>query len=94
MMVVVIYDIDTHDASGRKRIQHIAKECLNWGCRVQESVYECEVNAKELRDMTERLENIMDAESDHLRIYNLGNNYSSRITDLGQCRNDLYKLVI
>ena len=44
MMVLVSYDVSTIDAAGRKRLRHVAKECLNNGVRVQKSIFECTVD--------------------------------------------------
>ena len=79
MKVVVLYDIDTHTAAGQKRLQRMAKHCLNWGVRIQNSVYECEVNAAQYREMTGELYTIIDETVDRLRFYNLGSHYESRI---------------
>ena len=41
MMVLITYDVNTEDANGRKRLRRIAKQCVNYGQRVQNSVFEC-----------------------------------------------------
>jgi len=83
MMVLITYDVNTETASGKKRLRQIAKQCLNYGQRVQNSVFECNLNAAELRALEDRLCSIMDKEKDSLRFYNLGNNYQNKIKHFG-----------
>ena len=45
MMVLITHDVSTVDAAGRKRLRSIAKECVNYGQRVQNSVFECVLDA-------------------------------------------------
>ena len=54
-MVVVSYDINTESKSGQRRLRHVAKICLDYGQRVQNSVFECKVNSMQLELMKERL---------------------------------------
>lgn len=83
MLVVITYDVNTEDAGGRKRLRKVAKECLNYGQRVQNSVFECLLDAAEYRLVKHRLEQIIDREKDSLRFYNLGNSYQNRVEHLG-----------
>ncbi len=83
MLVVITYDVNTEDAEGRKRLRQIAKQCVNYGQRVQNSVFECLLDAAQLRRLQAKLCKIMDKEKDSLRFYNLGNNFSSRIEHFG-----------
>lgn len=83
MLVLISYDVNTEDAAGRRRLRRIAKQCLNCGQRVQNSVFECLVDAAQLRVLEAKLTEIMDKEKDSLRIYNLGNHYTERITHYG-----------
>lgn len=83
MLVVITYDVNTEDADGRKRLRKVAKECLNYGQRVQNSVFECLLDAAEYRLVKHRLEQIIDREKDSLRFYNLGNSYQNRVEHLG-----------
>lgn len=41
MLVLVTYDVNTEDASGKTRLRKVAKQCVNYGQRVQNSVFEC-----------------------------------------------------
>jgi len=83
MLVLVTYDVNTSSSSGQKRLNRIAKECVKHGQRVQNSVFECSLDAGQLCMLKDRLLEIADLEKDSLRFYNLGNNYSSRIESYG-----------
>lgn len=83
MLVVITYDVNTEDADGRRRLRQIAKQCVNYGQRVQCSVFECLLDAAQCRSLQARLRGIMDEEKDSLRFYYLGNKYESRIEHFG-----------
>lgn len=82
-MVLITYDVNTEDAAGRKRLRQIAKQCVNYGQRVQNSVFECVVDAAQCRQLQNRLLHIMDEEKDSLRFYYLGNQYRTKIEHFG-----------
>jgi len=84
LLVVVAYDVNTEDSSGRKRLRKVAKACVNKGQRVQNSVFECLVNGAEYAALKEELRSLIDAEKDCLRFYGLGDNYSHRIETMGR----------
>ena len=83
MMVLITYDVNTEDAAGRKRLRQIAKQCVNYGQRVQNSVFECLVDAAQCRQLQHKLLGIMDEEKDSLRFYYLGNRYEMRVEHFG-----------
>lgn len=83
MLVLISYDVNTEDAAGKRRLRRIAKQCQNFGQRVQNSVFECLVDTAQLRALEAKLVSIMDQEKDSLRIYNLGNHYTEKITHYG-----------
>lgn len=83
MLVLITYDVNTEDASGRKRLRLIAKKCTNYGQRVQNSVFECKLDAAQYRTLQAALSKIMDPQRDSLRFYNLGNHYENRIEHYG-----------
>ena len=83
MFVLVTYDVDTTTKTGVKRLRKVAKECVNYGHRVQNSVFECDLDAAQLRQVKEILLNIIDKSVDSLRIYNLGNHYQSKVEHYG-----------
>lgn len=83
MLVVITYDVNTEDAAGRRRLRQISKQCVNYGQRVQNSVFECLLDAAECRRLQAKLCSIMDAEKDSLRFYYLGNRYDTKIEHFG-----------
>lgn len=83
MMVLITYDVNTEDAAGRKRLRHIAKQCVNYGQRVQCSVFECLLDAAQCRMLQAKLCAIMNPERDSLRFYYLGNRYEQKIEHFG-----------
>ena len=83
MMVLITYDVNTEDSGGRKRLRQIAKQCVNYGQRVQNSVFECLVDAAQCKQLQHKLLSIMDKEKDSLRFYNLGDKYKSKVEHSG-----------
>lgn len=83
MFVLITYDVNTESDSGKKRLRKVAKECVNYGHRVQNSVFECQMDPALYRQLKENLLNIIDPDKDDLRFYHLGNNYKSRIEHFG-----------
>ena len=76
MMVVVSYDVSTIDSSGRRRLRHVSRQCLNYGQRVQNSVFECIVDSTQWELLKGKLLHIFDPEQDSLRFYYLGANWT------------------
>ena len=85
-MVVVAYDVETTHASGKKRLSKVRRTCAEWGVAVQDSVYECELDAEQYRALRERLEAAIIPETDSVRFYLLGNHYQKRIESVGRQR--------
>ena len=83
MLVVITYDVNTEDSEGKRRLRQIAKNCVNYGQRVQNSVFECFLDAGQCRILQAKLCGIMDSSKDSLRFYYLGNNYESKIEHFG-----------
>ncbi|WP_042475438.1 CRISPR-associated endonuclease Cas2 [Bacillus ndiopicus] len=83
MLILVTYDVQTSTSGGAKRLRHVAKKCGEYGIRVQNSVFECVVDATQYKQLQLALEKIIDPEKDSLRFYNLGNKYSSKVIHLG-----------
>jgi len=83
MLVLITYDVNTEDAKGSSRLRKVAKVCVNYGQRVQNSVFECLLSPAELCIVKNKLLTIMDDQKDSLRIYNLGNSYKKRIDHYG-----------
>lgn len=72
MMVVVSYDVSTVDLEGRRRLRRVARVCMNWGQRVQNSVFECVVDPAQWATFRQSLLEIYDADQDSLRFYFMG----------------------
>jgi CRISPR-associated protein Cas2 len=83
MMVLITYDVDTTSAAGRKRLRVLAKKCQNYGQRVQNSVFECLVDAAQMKQLKHRLVGVIDPEQDSLRFYYLGNEWRNRVEHVG-----------
>lgn len=83
MMTLVSYDVSTVDAAGRKRLRKVVKECVNYGQRVQNSVFEVDVDYGTFLKLKDKLMKIIDEEQDSLRFYYLGNNWKSRVEHIG-----------
>lgn len=83
MLVLVSYDVCTIDLAGKRRLRHVAKACENYGVRVQNSVFECNVDPAQWTALKARLTEIFEPETDSLRFYFLGNKYQNRIEHQG-----------
>lgn len=83
MMVLITYDVNTTTASGKKRLRNVAKQCVNYGLRVQNSVFECLLDPSQFALLKNRLEDIIDIEKDSLRFYYLGSNWRRRVEHVG-----------
>ena len=84
MMVLVTYDVNTETARGRKRLRHVAKLCVDYGQRVQNSVFECSLTPAEFVEIKAKLLSIIDTESDSIRFYLLGKNWQNRLETIGR----------
>lgn len=83
MMIVVLYDIAVDSGKDAKRLQKVAKICLRWGTRIQNSVFECEVNDAQYRELKKELAQAIDSNRDSIRYYRLGNAWQGRIEQTG-----------
>ena len=83
MLVLIPYDVNTEDAAGRKRLRQIARQCVNYGQRVQNSVFECLLDPAQCKLLQSKLLSIMDQKRDSLRFYYLGNRYENKIEHFG-----------
>jgi len=84
MLIVVSYDVSTETAKGRKRLRQIAKAVLDFGTRVQYSVYECDVDPAQWERLKATLLRIYNPSEDSLRFYFLGSNWRKRLEHHGQ----------
>lgn len=83
MMVIISYDVSTTDAAGKKRLRRVAKECQNHAQRVQNSVFEANLDYSTFLKLKERLVEIIDKNNDSLRFYYLGNNWERKVEHIG-----------
>lgn len=83
MLVLITYDVNTEDAAGRRRLRQVAKQCVNYGQRVQNSVFECLLDPAQYRLLQSKLCAIIREETDSLRFYNLGAHYETKIEHFG-----------
>ncbi|MCQ4772605.1 CRISPR-associated endonuclease Cas2 [Lacrimispora saccharolytica] len=83
MLVLITYDVNTETAAGRKRLRKVAKQCENYGRRVQNSVFECIVDQAQSVMLKATLADIIDEEVDSLRFYYLGNKYETKVDHIG-----------
>lgn len=83
MLLLVTYDLNTETSAVKKRLRKVAKECVNYGQRVQNSVFECVVDEAQAVMLQAKLEALIDPSCDSLRFYRLGNHYHSKILHIG-----------
>jgi len=83
MLVLITYDVNTETAAGRRRLRQVAKLCVDFGQRVQNSVFECLIDAARCETLKQRLSKTIDPAVDSLRFYYLGNNYRGKVEHIG-----------
>lgn len=83
MMVLITYDVNTETAAGRVRLRKVAKQCVNYGRRVQNSVFECILDNAQCVMLKSLLTDIIDESVDSLRFYYLGNSYKTKVEHIG-----------
>ena len=83
MLVLITYDVNTETAAGRKRLRKVAKQCVNYGRRVQNSVFECILDNAQCVTLKAILADIIDQSVDSLRFYYLGNKYQTKVEHMG-----------
>ncbi|MBS7811794.1 CRISPR-associated endonuclease Cas2 [Roseococcus pinisoli] len=83
MLMLVAYDVSTETAAGRRRLRRVARACLDFGQRVQNSVFECEVEPAQWTTLRARLIGEIDPATDSLRFYRLGADGRRRVEHVG-----------
>ncbi len=83
MMVLVTYDVSTETGNGKARLRKVAKECQNYGQRVQNSVFEINVDYGTFLRVKDNLLKLIDETTDSLRFYYLGKNWKNRVEHYG-----------
>jgi len=83
MLVLITYDVNTESVSGKKRLRRVAKQCKNYGQRVQNSVFECIIDPAQTLQLKNEICQIIDIEKDSVRFYYLGDEYRNRVEHIG-----------
>lgn len=83
VLVLITYDVNTESAAGRTRLRKVAKQCENYGRRVQNSVFECILDQAQCVMLKSLLSDIIDEDVDSLRLYYLGNKYQTKVEHIG-----------
>lgn len=83
MQLLVTYDVATSTEGGQRRLRRVARVCLDYGQRVQNSVFECDIDPAQFVELKNRLLEIVDIDHDSLRFYNLGADWNRRVEHLG-----------
>ena len=83
VLVLITYDVNTESAAGRTRLRKVAKQCENYGRRVQNSVFECILDQAQCVMLNSLLSDIIDEDVDSLRLYYLGNKYQTKVEHIG-----------
>ena len=83
MYILVTYDVDTTTKEGTRRLRQVAKACQDYGQRVQNSVFECELTEAQLCLLKDRIKEIINSSSDSIRFYHLHRNEQRRVDVLG-----------
>ncbi len=83
MYILITYDINVTSVKGTSRLRKVAKICVNYGQRVQNSVFECSLTEAELLKLKKQLLDVIDKDIDSLRFYRLGDNYDKKVQHIG-----------
>ena len=84
MLVLITYDVDTTTKAGEKRLRKVARECVNYGQRVQNSVFECLITEAQFVGLKNTLASVINDSSDSIRFYFLENNWQKKIEHIGR----------
>lgn len=83
MLIIITYDVSTETKEGKRRLVQVARCCASYGQRVQNSVFECNLDYGQYIKLQNKLEKIINSQTDSLRYYNLGNNYNNKVLHIG-----------
>ena len=82
--MLITYDVETVTLAGERRLRRMAKECQNYGQRVQNSVFECVLTEAQFALLRNKITSIIDEEKDSVRFYFLGKNWNNRVEFIGK----------
>lgn len=83
MLYIISYDVATSTPQGKKRLRRVAKECENYGVRVQNSVFECELSYEQYLALKQELSSLIDINADSLRFYPMGKHGRDKVVHIG-----------
>lgn len=83
MYVIIAYDVNVTSEHGKSRLRKVAKECLNYGQRVQNSLFEVNLDYSKFLRLKNRLIKLIDTDKDSLRFYYLGDNWKAKVEHIG-----------
>lgn len=83
MLVLISYDVETSSSDGKNRLRHVAKACVNYAQRVQNSVFEADLDYSQFLRLKDKLLNLIDRDKDSLRFYYLGNDWTKKVEHFG-----------
>ncbi len=84
MFILVTYDVNITSPHGAKRLRNVARACLDYGKRVQNSVFECILTEAQYVVLKNKIESVIDSEQDSIRFYILGKNWKRKVETLGK----------
>ena len=84
MNILITYDVDTTTKEGARRLRRVAKACVDYGQRVQNSVFECELSEAQLCLLRNRINEVIDRMNDSVRIYHLNHKSARSVEVLGK----------
>ena len=84
MMILITYDVEASTLKGARRLRRVAKECQNYGQRVQNSVFECVLTEAQFAMLRNKLASMIDDEKDSVRFYFMGNNWNKKVEFIGK----------
>lgn len=83
MFILITYDVNITSPAGQKRLRQVAKACLDYGKRVQNSVFECVLTEAQFVLLKSRLSEIISQSDDSIIFYKLGNNWKRHVERIG-----------
>lgn len=84
MFVLITYDVNITSLGGTKRLRQVAKSCVNYGQRVQNSVFECILSEAQYVLLKSKLSSIIDNENDSIRFYIIGKKWNRKVEIIGK----------
>ncbi|MDO4285754.1 MAG: CRISPR-associated endonuclease Cas2 [Eubacteriales bacterium] len=86
MLILITYDVNTETPAGKGRLRKVAKQCVNYGTRVQNSVFECVLDPAQYVLLKNSLTELIDEKTDSLRFYHLGGKHRAKVEQVGVSR--------